>query len=110
MTRNAKTFRQKVTVYRNIKDWTKEKRDKFIKAANERTANLSQDMSFKSSGYNKPFTLTNMATVLESDISADELAFDHKNTIPRSGKRVKRRKLKKNYRKNRSGRRGRYTR
>ncbi len=67
-------------------------------------------MLFESSGYSEFSTLTNMATVLKSDISADELAFDYINTTPRSGKRVKRGKLERSYREDRSGRRGRYTR
>jgi hypothetical protein len=74
MTRNLETFRQEVTAYRNMRDWIKEKRDKFIEAANERAANIPQDMSFESSGYSEPSISTNMATVLESDTSADELA------------------------------------
>jgi hypothetical protein len=93
-----------------MRDWTKEKRDEFIEVANERAANIPQDISFESSGYSEPSISTNMATVLESDISADELAFDHVNATPRSGKRVKREKSERSYRKNRSGRRGRYTR
>jgi hypothetical protein len=110
MTDTTEIFRQGVTVYRNMRDWTKEKRDEFIEVANERAANIPQDISFESSGYSEPSISTNMATVLESDISADELAFDHVNATPRSGKRVKREKSERSYRKNRSGRRGRYTR
>jgi hypothetical protein len=67
-------------------------------------------MSFESSGYSEPSTLTNMATVLESDTFADELAFDHVNAIPRSSKRVKRGKSERSSREDWSGRRGRYTR
>jgi hypothetical protein len=67
-------------------------------------------MPLESSGYNEPFILTNIITVLESDIFANELVFDYVNAIPRSSKRVKKKILKKNYRKNRSGKRGRYTR
>jgi hypothetical protein len=115
MTGNLETCRQGATAYRNMRDWTKKKRDEFIeaaneRAANERTANPPQDMSFESSGYSEPSTSTNMATVLESDTSADELAFDHVNATPRSGKRVKRGKPERSYREDRSGRRGRYTR
>jgi hypothetical protein len=110
MTRNPETFRQGATAYRNMRDWIKEKRDEFIEVANEKAANTPQDMSFESSGYSEPSTSTNMATVLKSDTSADELAFDHGNATPRSGKRVKRGKPERSYRENRSGRRGRYTR
>jgi hypothetical protein len=52
-------------------------------------------MSFESSDYSKPSTLTNMITVLESDISADKLAFNYVNMTPRSGKRVKKKYRKK---------------
>jgi hypothetical protein len=65
MTDTAEIFRQGVTVYRNMRDWTKEKRDEFIEVANERAANIPQDMSFESSGYSEPSISTNMATVLE---------------------------------------------
>jgi hypothetical protein len=110
MTGNAETFRQGATAYRNMRDWTKEKRDEFIEVANKRAANTPQDMSFESSGYSEPSTSTNMVTVLESDTSADELAFDHMNATPRSGKRVKRGKPERSYREDRSGRRGQHKR
>ena len=110
MTDTADSFRQGATAYRNGRDWTKKKRDEFIEVANKRAANTPQDMSFESSGYSEPSTSTNMVTVLESDTSADELTFDHVNAIPRSGKRVKRGKSERNYREDRSGRRGRYKR
>jgi hypothetical protein len=77
-----------------MKNWIKKKRDKFIEIANEKTINIPQDISFESSGYSEPFTLTNIATVLKSDISVDELAFDHINATPRSSKHVKKEKLK----------------
>jgi hypothetical protein len=73
---NLKTFRQGATAYRNARDWVKEKRDKFIEAANGRVTSPPQNMFFKLSCYNEPFTSTNRATAPESDISADELALD----------------------------------
>jgi hypothetical protein len=33
---NVKTLKAAVTAYRNLRDWTKEKRDEFIQVANER--------------------------------------------------------------------------
>ncbi|PGH27177.1 hypothetical protein AJ80_01134 [Polytolypa hystricis UAMH7299] len=36
MTGNPETFRQGISAYRNARDWAKEKRDEFIRAANER--------------------------------------------------------------------------
>jgi hypothetical protein len=110
MTHNLETFRQGAILYRNARDWAKEKRDEFIEGANERAVNLFRDILFESSGYSESFISTNMATVLESDISADEFAFDHVNAILRSDKRVKKKPPEKNYRENRSDRRGRYTR
>jgi hypothetical protein len=56
MTGNVETFRQGAIVYRNMRDWTKARRDKFIEAANERSANIPQDISFESSGYSEPST------------------------------------------------------
>ena len=55
-------------------------------------------MLFESFGYSEFSILTNIATVLEFDISTDELVFDYINTIPRSGKRVKRGKPERSYR------------
>ena len=39
MTNNAETFRQGASAYRNARDWAKEKRDEFIRLANERHLN-----------------------------------------------------------------------
>jgi hypothetical protein len=69
-----------------------------------------QDMSFESSGYSEPSTSTNMATVLESDTSADELAVDDGLMARRSDKRLKRGEGKRTYLEDRSGRRGRHMR
>lgn len=74
MTGNPDTFHQGATAYRNARDWTKEKRDEFIEAANERARTLPQDMSFDSSGYSDPSTSTRRAPSPESETSEDELA------------------------------------
>jgi hypothetical protein len=93
MTGNAETFRQGVTAYRNSRDWTREKRDEFIKAANRRVTNQPQDMSFKSSSYSEPSTSTNRAIALESNTSADDLALDDEMNVRRSGKSLGRGEL-----------------
>ena len=40
MTSDKETFRHGATAYRNSKNWTKEKRDEFIKVANGRVVDL----------------------------------------------------------------------
>ena len=107
MTGNVETFRQGATAYRNARDWAKERRDEFIEAANERVATLPQETSFESSGYSEPSTSTRMATVLESDTSADELALDQVKT-QHSGKRRKKVNSESDRRGRRSGKRGGY--
>lgn len=90
MTSDPETFRQGATWYRNARNWTKEKRDEFIEAANGRAIIVPQDMSFDSSGYSNPSTSTHRAVAPESETSADELVLDHVTMTPRSGRRVKR--------------------
>lgn len=43
LTGNLKTFREGATAYRNARDWTKEKRDEFIEAANERMPDVGTE-------------------------------------------------------------------
>lgn len=90
MTGNPETFRQGATAYRNGRDWTREKRDEFIEAANRKATNQPQDMSFKSSSYGEPSTSTNRTTALESNTSADDLALDDGMNVRRSGKSFRR--------------------
>jgi hypothetical protein len=75
MTHNPEIFRQRATAYRNGRDWIREKRDEFIKAANRKVTSQPQDTSFELSDFNEFFISTNRITALKSDISADELAF-----------------------------------
>jgi hypothetical protein len=108
MTRNVEIFRQGATAYRNARNWAKEKRDEFIETANGRVTSLPQDISFESSGYSELSTSTNMATALESDTSADELALDYETTTSqRSDKRLKRGETEGNYGEYRFGKRDR---
>jgi hypothetical protein len=107
LTDGPETFRQRATAYRNGRDWTKEKRDKFIEAANGRVTSPSQDMFFELSGYSELFISTNRATVPKSDTSADELALDEGLMTQRSGKHLKRGERERKYGEDRSDRRGR---
>ena len=81
--------RQGLTAYRNMRVWTKERRDEFIEAANERSANLLQATSVETSGYSDPSTPTNLGTATESETSADELALDQV-PVPNPAKRLRR--------------------
>ncbi|MCJ1246639.1 hypothetical protein MMC30_003848 [Trapelia coarctata] len=87
ITGNPDTFRQGATWFRNGRDWARDKRDEFIEAANGRVATLPPSAS---SGNSQSSTLTNIATVLESDTSEDELASDKTMNTHRAGKRPKR--------------------
>jgi hypothetical protein len=71
MTGNPETFRRGATAFRNARDWTKERRDKFINTANERTP---EPQSFDSSGYGEASVSTAGLVLVDSDTSADELA------------------------------------
>ena len=86
MTGNPDTFRQGARALRNARDWTKEKREKFIAAANSKVSDaehsdlVSSTQSFISLSSNEP-------THPESETSADELALDI-NTFAGPGHRT----------------------
>jgi hypothetical protein len=107
VTGNSDIFRQKASAFRNTKNWAKKKRDEFIEAANGKITSLHQNISFESSGYSEPSISTNRIIDLEFDTSAEELALNDKMRTQRSGKRLKKGESERNYRKYRSGRRGR---
>jgi hypothetical protein len=86
---NADSCRRGMTAYRNMKVWTKERRDEFIEAANERSADLPQATSVETSGYSDPSTPMHLAAAIESETSTDELALDDV-PVPNPAKRSKR--------------------
>jgi hypothetical protein len=88
MINNLDIFRIGVTAYRNVRDWIKEKRDKFIEAANERAITLPQNISFELS-HSESSISTNRDIVPESNISVNKFASGRAIIIPRSDKRVK---------------------
>ncbi|KAK5207029.1 hypothetical protein LTR41_007096 [Exophiala xenobiotica] len=89
LTGDAEFCRRGMTAYRNLKVWTKERRDEFIEAANERSANLPQATSVETSGYSDPSTSTHLAAAIESETSTDELALDDV-PVPNPAKRSRR--------------------
>ncbi|KAK5260842.1 hypothetical protein LTR40_003359 [Exophiala xenobiotica] len=89
LTGDAEFCRRGMTAYRNLKVWTKERRDEFIEAANERSANLPQATSVETSGYSDPSTPTHLAAAIDSETSTDELALDDV-PVPNSAKRSRR--------------------
>ena len=50
MTGNPETFRQGASAYRNARDWAKEKRDEFIRLANERHSNAQSQTQHSENG------------------------------------------------------------
>jgi hypothetical protein len=77
LTGNADTFRQGATAFRNGRDLTKEWRDGFISAANERVGSLNAEPStLESSNYTSDATDTYSTPAEESEVSADELALN----------------------------------
>ncbi len=101
MTDSPESFRQGATAFRNGRDWTREKRDEFIRAANERVTSQAQNISIESPGYSQPSLSTISATALETDTSvdgpalesetsADELAMDSEVRGECSRKRIRR--------------------
>ena len=81
MTHNSESFRQGATAYRNSRDWTREKRDEFIRAANGRVTSQPQNMPVESSGYSEPSTSSISATALESATSVDEPALESATSV-----------------------------
>jgi len=91
MTGNPETFRQGAAAYRNARDWAKEKRDRFIEAANGRMPDIyTESQSLESSGYGDASTLTAGPVLVESDTSADELALEEEQTYTSFSKRQRR--------------------
>jgi hypothetical protein len=75
LTGNADTFRQGATAFRNGRDLTKEWRNGFISAANERVGSLNAEPStLGSSNYTLDATDSYPTSAEESEVSADELA------------------------------------
>jgi hypothetical protein len=63
--------------FRNSRDWVKEQRDKLIATVNRKVMDMPIETSMlESSSYSMLSPSTNEPIVLESDISADELALD----------------------------------
>lgn len=101
MNNDPDIFRQGAAAFRNGRDWTMEKRNDFIRAANERVKSQAQNISIESSGYSQPSPSTISATALEtdtsvdgpaleSDTSVDELAMNSEVRGERSRKRIRR--------------------
>ncbi|KAA6415829.1 MAG: hypothetical protein FRX48_00547 [Lasallia pustulata] len=75
MTGNPETFRQGATAYRNARDWTKEKRDGFIEAANGKArGTYTESQSLRSFSYGQASIPVAGLVLVDSDTSADELA------------------------------------
>lgn len=89
LTDNLESFRQGVTAYRNARDWAKEKRDEFIKAANRRaTDHHTASASVERCRGSEPSTTTTKIEIAESEEKpADQLALGDKETTTPSGKR-----------------------
>jgi hypothetical protein len=90
LTDNLETFRQGANAYRNSKDWAKEKRDKFIEAANGRAADLYTASAPFGSSHAGVSTSTTRLEVAESETSADELALDDDDMSKSVSKRARR--------------------
>ncbi len=119
MTGSLQTFRQGATAFRNARDWTKEKRDEFIDAANARKTNDSQvgTPANDASGFgllssftseaspDEPCTIESLgqetrtsltedshttANLQESETSTDELVLDYRLPAKRSSSHLKR--------------------
>ncbi len=72
ITGTAERFREKVTVFRNARDWTKKQRDRVIVTANNSIIRLSKDtFNLELSIYSMQSTIE--SNTLESEISADKL-------------------------------------
>ena len=90
MTNNPETFWQGATAYRNARDWAKERRDKFIEAANARIFVIpTESPSLESSGYGEASVSPAGPILAETDTSADELAADVQHNSTSVGKRRK---------------------
>ena len=75
MTGNPDTFRQGASALRNAREWAKEKREELIITANGKVPD-AEHSDLISSRQSVVSLLSNEATHLESETSADELALD----------------------------------
>ncbi|SLM37932.1 hypothetical protein LPUS_07942 [Lasallia pustulata] len=91
MTGNPETFRQGATAYRNARDWTKEKRDGFIEAANGKARDTyTESQSLRSFSYGQASTPVAGLVLVDSDTSADELALYDEQIYTSPSKRPRR--------------------
>ena len=79
MNGNADAFRQGAAAYRNGREWAKEKREEFIRAANARMTSPARNASFVSPDCSQPSACTNRTAAApesekftESDNTGDE--------------------------------------
>ena len=80
MTSDLDTFRQGASTLRNARDWTKEKREELVTAANGKS--LNGDHSAIDSSTQSLVSLSSDAPArLESETSTDELGLDNRGII-----------------------------
>lgn len=94
VTSDLKSLREGVTAYRNARDWTKEKRNEFIKAANERLAKAHSHFQHASSSsttqqHQVPDLVSNMDDSSTSVGSAGPCITEGAEGSQRASKRVR---------------------
>ncbi len=96
MTDTAERFRERVIVFRNVRDLTMKQRNEIIATVNDRIISMSRKSSILKSMLDTFSQFTNELMVSKSETSVDELAQDRSEDLSLFRKRWMRRSVKSN--------------